>query len=404
MLNPPLSFLPYRRGLPERRAQPQPASRPGAGIVVDVATSAEEFADLAPAWNRLHDEADAASVFNSWMWLYEWWRSYGAARPLRLLIARRGGETVGVLALYLDRASVAGVRYTMLRLVGTGADTHPDDLGPVLALGAETEIALALARAALHLRGADLWLFSDIDPRSAFPAALEAAARELGIATARGGGERIALVELPPDWPRYLQSLGRDRRWQLRRARRRLAECHRARFFVWDDPATLDDAVDRLAALHRMRWAALGGSESFGSPQYLAFHRSVIKSFFGRRWLRLYCLEVDGELSAMLYCYRFRNRVFLMQAGFDPALSRLGTGKVLLGHALEHAIGEASEAFDFLRGEHRYKEELATAHRETVCLRAFAATPAAFVYRLRRFWLPALKARLLRRPPPTLKP
>ena len=390
--------------MPLERRPPEPARSPS-GIAVRVATSTEEFAELAPAWNRLHDEAEAASVFSSWMWLYEWWRSYGAGRPLRLLVARQGEAVVGVLPLYLDAARELRMPVRLLRLVGTGGDTHPDDLGPVLALGREEPAALALARAALRLPGADVWLFSDIDPRSAFSVALEAAARERGMATARGGGERIALAELPESWPRFLQSLSRDQRWRMRRARRRLAERHAARFFVWHDAATLDAAVERLAELHRRRWAAAGaGSESFASAAYIAFHRSVVKSFFGRRWLRLYCLEVDGEIGAMLYCYRFRNRVYLMQAGFDPKLARLGVGKVLLGHALEHAIAEGNEAFDFLRGEHRYKEQLATAHRETVCLRAFGASPRALAYRLRRFWLPILKARLLRRPPPTFKP
>jgi CelD/BcsL family acetyltransferase involved in cellulose biosynthesis len=93
-----------------------------------------------------------------------------------------------------------------------------------------------------------------------------------------------------------------------------------------------------------------------------------------------------------------------MQAGFDPSLGRFGVGNVLLGYALEHAVGEGNDAWDFLRGEHRYKEELATAHRETVCLRAFASTPGGLAYRARRIWLPRLKARLLGRAQPALKP
>src|SRR5690348_11518023 len=188
-------------------AQQEPAARACAEIAVTLATSPQEFADLAPEWNRLHDEADAASVFNSWMWLYEWWHTYGNGRPLCILVAREAGATIGVLPLYLDRARALGVPVRLLRFVGTGADTHPDDLGPVLARGRELSAALALARAALRLAGADVWLFSDIDPRSIFAAAMEAAASELGYPSARGGGERIALVELPPTWGQFLQSL-----------------------------------------------------------------------------------------------------------------------------------------------------------------------------------------------------
>ena len=364
-------------------------------------SEAAAFAALAPQWNRLHAEAAAASVFNSWMWLYEWWSTYGGGRRLRLLVARRDGAVVGVLPLYLERSRVLGLSLHAVRMVGIGGDTHPDDLGPVLARGAEPAAAAALARAALRLPGADLWLFNDIDPGSGFPAALEAAAGELGRPCVEGAATRIALVELPHAWSQFLQSLGRDARWRLRRSRRRLAEEHRARFLVWDDPSRLEEAIARLAELHRARSALAGrASRAFATPGYLAFHLSVVRSFLPRGWLRLYCLEVDGEIGAVIYCYRFRNRVYLMQSGFDPKLARLGVGRVLLGHAIEHAIGEGNEAFDFLRGEHRYKDDLATRHRETRNQAVFAATPAALAYRARRVWLPLLKAWLERRPAP----
>ena len=127
-----------------------------------------------------------------------------------------------------------------------------------------------------------------------------------------------------------------------------------------------------------------------------------MKSAFGRGWLRLYCLELDGEIAAITYCYRFRNRIYLMQAGFDPALAKSNPGKVLLGHALEHAIGEGNAVFDFLKGEHRYKDQLATGYRNSRGVRVFRNTPGGIAYRLRRIWLPQWKARLFRRAAPKL--
>lgn len=366
-------------------------------IHVRVATTVEEFAALAPEWNRLHAEAQVASVFNSWLWLYEWWLEFGAQRPLRILVARRAEQVVGILALYIDPARSMRVRLRMVRLVGTGGATQPDDLGPVLARADEADAVAVLARAALDLPGVDVWHLADIDPRSPLPAAFQAAAREAGLAPVVTIAERIAFLELPATWDAYLASVRRGRRWQLRRSRRRLEEHEGARFFVWDDPAKLDWAVDRLAELHRMRFAASGSSRSFSSTAYVQFHRNIIKSFFPRGWLRLYCLEAAGEIRAMLYCYRFRRTVYLMQSGFDPEFSRYGIGKVLLGYALEHAIGEGNEVFDFLRGEHRYKEELATGHRNTVTVRAFAGTACALAYRVRHVWLPGVTARVLKK-------
>ena len=91
-----------------------------------------------------------------------------------------------------------------------------------------------------------------------------------------------------------------------------------------------------------------------------------------------------------------------MQAGFDPAKAKSNPGRVLLGYALEHAIGEGNEVFDFLKGEHRYKDQLATGNRNTLGVRVFRNTLGALAYRLRKIWLPQWKARFYGRPPPKL--
>jgi CelD/BcsL family acetyltransferase involved in cellulose biosynthesis len=117
-------------------------------------------------------------------------------------------------------------------------------------------------------------------------------------------------------------------------------------------------------------------------------------ALLARDRLRLYCLEIDGQVVAMYYFYKFRDAVYLMQSGFDPDFSDVKPGQVLLGYIVEHAIGEKQKVLDFLKGDHRYKDELATGERETLFLTAFRPRPGAFVYRLRRVILPALKARL----------
>jgi len=254
-----------------------PGAEPGSGeIAVQFLTTAAQFARLAPEWNRIHGQAASASVFNSWLWQYQWWQVYGQDQPLRILVALEHGDTVGILALYIQKISVLGVPVRLLRFVGTGADTHPDDLGPVIAPGVEEAVATKLARAALRLSLADVVLLSDIEPQSNFARALERAANETGRASLSEVSERIALVELPQSWPQYLQSLTSDRRTRLKSARRKALAAHRLRFFVWEDSANLDRAVDRLAELHRSRWREAGGSESFATPQYVEFHRAII--------------------------------------------------------------------------------------------------------------------------------
>jgi len=41
-----------------------------------------------------------------------------------------------------------------------------------------------------------------------------------------------------------------------------------------------------------------------------------MQAFFRKDWLRLYCLEIDNQIVAMDYCYRFKDR----QAGPGPGV------------------------------------------------------------------------------------
>ena len=367
-------------------------------------TAPAEFAALAPEWNRMHEQADAASVFNSWIWQYHWWQVYGGVHPLRILVALERGAMVGILPVYIHAKRALGVRARLLRFVGTGGDTGPDDLGPVLAPGREAGAAAALANALLRVAHTDVYLFTDIDPDSVFAQALTDAAGAGGLMVMSGLAQRISFIRLPATWDAFLKALPSKRRSGIRCARAKLVATHpEARFFVWDDPARLDAAVDRLAALHRKRWQAAGASHSFATAEYVDFHRGLMHSLMRRGLLRLYCLEIGGELRAITYCYRMRNRVSCMQAGFDPDFAGVAPGAVLLGYAIEHAIGEGNEVFDFLRGEHMYKDQLANGTRQTRYVTAFRPNARALAYRVRRVHLPAWKARLNGKPAPEIE-
>jgi CelD/BcsL family acetyltransferase involved in cellulose biosynthesis len=368
-------------------------------LQIRVVDSAAGFAALAGAWESLQKDASPTSIFASFDWQEGWWRFYGRGEPLKLLVASDGDQIVGILPLWVHTVPMLKFPVRLLRFVGSGGDTFPDDLGPILARGREIEVARALAGEVLRLPGWDVLLLTDMDPACAFTSAIaEACGRDKLLQPQTGRSERIAFAQLPESYDAWLGSLHRDRRYRIKNIRKKLYAKHPdARFFVWTDPATLDAGVDRLVWLHKKRWEGVGTSYSFSSPEYIGFHRTAMKALLAKDRLRLYCLEIGGQVIAMFYFYRFRDHVFLMQSGFDPDFGDVKPGQVLLGHIVESAIGEKMKVLDFLRGDHRYKDELASGERETRFLTAFRAThPGSWVYRARRQVLPTVKAELLK--------
>lgn len=362
-------------------------------VAVRVVDSDSEFRELAPQWEELQRDALLTSVFETHDWQYLWWSTYGRGQPLRLLVATREGRLVGVLPLYIQVQNPLRYPVRVLRLVGVGGDTAPDDLGPVLARGLETEVAEAFVDTIAELPGWDVVSLTDLNADCPFTKLVASRLRGPLLGCIEGSCERISFIDLPGTWDAWLKTLHSDRRYRVRNIRKKLNAQKPAKFFVWEDSDTLNTGIDRLVELHRKRWQSAGRSDhAFASDDYVTFHRAVMNACQRKDRLRLYCLEVSGEIVAIYYFYRFRDTVYLMQGGFDTELSALKPGQVLLGYVIEHAIGEGMKRLDFLRGEHRYKEELASGQRFTVYVDVFRNTPGAAVYRMRRHVLPRVKA------------
>jgi CelD/BcsL family acetyltransferase involved in cellulose biosynthesis len=351
---------------------------------VSFVTSEAGLDALRPEWEDCLARAAAASIFVSFDWQRAWCAHYAPGRALRIAVARRGGRLTGILPLYVGAAPLApGLPGRVLRLVGSGGDTSPDYLGPVVDEDGAPETLDALCRAALLDRGWDALDVTDVLATSPFLARLEHACRQAGLPVLRTAGWSIFVARLPASWPEFLKALGHDRAKDVRRALR-LCEGAGGRFFTWAGDPPLDEVVDRLAELHRLRWDGRAETCAFSSPQYLGFHRELMHALAARGRLRLYCLALDGALVAVKYAYAFRGEIAHFQSGFDPARQRLSPGVALTAYAVQQAIAEGASLVDMLKGEYPHKAYWANDRRTTAGVRAYRTHVRGRLLRFRR--------------------
>jgi len=375
---------------PYESAEPSTEGAAADPLVVSVLSSASDFEELQEEWDDLLGRAREASPFISWDWQQAWWKCYGKGQPLLLHAVRRGSRLVGILPLYRQRVGIVpGLACDKLRFVGTGGDTSPDYLDALLDPDGEEETAAALVNHVLDGRGWDaLWL-SDVREHSLLGAALQAALARRRERLHIGPSTRITFLPLAASWETLLAGLDAHWRQEVRRRRRRLEE-RGARCVLLEDPAKLDVAFDRLGELHRLRWTRRAERHSFSTPEYLQFHREVMRRFLKRGWLRLFALQLGDQAIAMRYCFRFRHEVFAFQSGFDPAYDRLSPGSVLMSHVVEHSIREGARVVDMLKGEYPHKKSWSTEQRTTTSLRVYRPTLSGLLWMLRERELPAL--------------
>lgn len=363
---------------------------------MELIQSEDQFYALQQDWDELIQNAEDASIFVSWDWQYYWWRHYGRGQKLRLVIARQGERVVGILPLYIKTIKLFRVvPVKVLQFIGTGGDTSPEYLGPVIDSNVSAKLYDELVVYALgSMQGWDVLHLNEISTGS----------RLHNVLTEHCAKERLpyrvdihspnAYIAFPDTWEKFLSALSSNRRWQTRRKRRRFGELDDSRFFVWNDDSQLQTAIERLIALHHTRW--LGTQEcSFSSSEYVGFHTDLMHALIKKGNLRLYCLEAEGKIIAMDYCYLWRGEIMLFQRGFDPAYDKYSPGSVLLAYQIEHAIGEHCKGYDFLRGDHKYKQYIANDAREKVAIKSYRFSPASTLYRLRTEHIPEFKKSVL---------
>jgi CelD/BcsL family acetyltransferase involved in cellulose biosynthesis len=353
------------------------------------------FEALRRDWQDLAGRGQS-SIFMTWEWQYLWWKHYGKGQQLCIFVVRDEARVVAILPLYVQRARVLGVvSVRILRNVGTGGDTAPDDLDPLVDTHYEEGAAEMLAQSLVRTRREwDLLRLADLNARSGWGQAILRVASSQGW-RARTSSAEISYIDLPKTWDEYLASTSSDRRALIRRQRRLILALPQARMFAWDGALNIEAGIQRLIELHHMRWQALDESHAFSSEDYCNFHGEIMRTCAAAGSLRLYCLEVNDSIIAMLYCYRHGNGIYYFQGGFDPAYSKQSAGAVLMGFAIESAIGEGAGIFDMLRGQYEHKRRWAKQSRQTSTIEAHRWTAASLCYALRRELLPAIKRRLL---------
>ncbi len=356
-------------------------------------------------WTSLLATARAPSVFQTWEWARTWWKVFGAGKELFLVTFRdEESRLCGIAPLYRVRKGFGPLGVRELRFLGFGEDVKPDYLGIVARAGSEEEVAGALCR---HLdEAADEWDTACLSDVSADLGYLDGVARHYGSRGCRLDRRPAATcryVSLPDSYDGYLKTLGKNLRYNIARRTKTLLEKLGGSLFAWEEPATVGDGIEELARLHRKRWSDRHGTRSFSTERYMEFHRTIAREFLEKGWLRLYGLRVGGQIVAMLYCYHHMGKVYYYQSGFDPDWYRYSTGLVLCAFALRRAIEEGAREFDFLRGDHGYKEAWAHDLRTTRTLYVAKPTlPSRMDYalsvgvprvkrRLRSIWAQALR-------------
>jgi len=159
-------------------------------------------------------------------------------------------------------------------------------------------------------------------------------------------------ITLAGDFEKYLCSIDKKQRHEIRRKLRRAEESsHQVRWYIVDSASSLDAEVDSFLSL----MTEDPEKAAFLTPLMCEQMRKCCQTAFENGWLQLAFLEVDGKKAAGYLNFDYLDRIWVYNSGFNRLFLDISVGWVLLGHLLQWANENQRSQFDFMRGTEDYK-------------------------------------------------
>ena len=342
---------------------------------------------LGEAWHQLESRSEA-SFFQSWGWIGCWLHHLDPDRRPLATIAEHADRVVGLGVFVACRGQeprTLGARSLRLHEGGEPElDAVCIEHNGLLAQRAHAPAVWSAILAALQReRTWDELVLGGLDRRTAELCIEVASAQDLGIVVRqRGASPQLDLEGLRRSGRTLADVLSRNARQQLARARRGYEASGPLRLHAAQSADEALAMLDGLKVWHQRTWQRRGRPGCFASPVFEAFHRDLIRRRFGHGEILLLCASAGDRPFGYLYNFAKSGRIYAYQSGFDyTADGRLKPGLVSHAMAIEQALRDSFEVYDFLAGENRLKASFASDRGEMVWLLLQRRTARAWLKR-----------------------
>lgn len=309
-----------------------------------------ELAGCRLLWKALLAKTPGANFFQSLDWLEPYWRHFGEGQKLRVLVIRAGHETLGIVPLV--------VRTEQTKLGSTRVLTYPLDYWGTFYGPIGPQPAAALIAALQYLRSQprdfDVLALRWVDRDGCDRGRTARAMRFVGWTPLEEPGERVPVVDLRGTWEDYWAT--RDGHWRgnVARGERKLAaegEIEYIRYrpagIAHDDADPRWDLFDQCLQVARESWQARASDGTTLSHDSIAAYLHDAHVAAARAGgLDLNLLLVGGRPAAFAYNFHYQGHVFGLRLGYDPSVSRHGSGTVLMRTMIEDSFRRGDHAFD----------------------------------------------------------
>jgi CelD/BcsL family acetyltransferase involved in cellulose biosynthesis len=343
-----------------------PETRPALNIVEQAASgqkgyrierlsTVEDLDQIQIHWSQLAESISGIPLFLTWEWSRSWWRHFGDEHRLCVLAAwDENGELAGLAPLMIVQDRLGLMKIDRLTFLSNGV-AAPDHMDMLVRSGHEEVVNAFLEYLQTERGGWDVLDLNNLAPGSNIGAAFTNGRFRYFESSRK---QICPYIMLPDSWEAYTKGqLSKKRRQRVRKFAQRFENefPQQVKYRRIEDLEEVPSAIRFISKLSQAYWESKGYVSAFDQHRFEAFHNELATAAHQKGWLRLYQMEVNGEVVACEYNFRHGNVFYGYQGVFDRKWAEYSPGLVLLAHVFQEAIREGITEFDFLRGDEEYK-------------------------------------------------
>jgi CelD/BcsL family acetyltransferase involved in cellulose biosynthesis len=307
---------------------------------------------LAGAWNALLDVSASHVPFLRHEYLMAWWQTLGGGEwqqaDLNIVIGTENDRIIGIAPLFISKHELGEVRFWFIGSIEVSDYldilARPEDIDGFCA-----GLLPYLLEDRPEIRVLDLCNILDDSPTLA---AFEKACTRTSWKARQEVLQHSPYIPLAGDFERYLESIDKKQRHEIRRKIRRLENSEIPhRWYITSEEALLPGDIDVFLEL----MAYDPQKAAFLTPLMRTHMQNVTRCAFQANCLQLFFLEIDGNKVAGSLSFDYLDRLWLYNSGINPAYSEFSPGWVMLAELIRRSCEGNYRELDFMRGNEEYK-------------------------------------------------
>lgn len=318
----------------------------------------EDFLSLKGPWDSLVGKDPEATPFQTFPWSYCWWKHLRGNKRLAILLCKDNRTVTGIFPMWV-RTLENGIR--VAEFIGSRGT---DYLAPIVPNNHHA-IYSSILTFLIESEMCDVINFEDVKAAHPMIGFLEQPNLQRQLVTEKRESSPCYVVELPKTWDEYLARLSKRTQRDIAYDRRYLRRYFSSVEFEF---SANSQEFPNHVELHQKRRISLNTPGTYASEDVINFLGNVVSEWELGGILRLSMLKLNRSPVASILSCQWRDEIYALYVGFDPAFGKYGVGSVLYGYCIEESIRQGMRLYDLSRGRDDYKEKWGAVYRKNVGL------------------------------------